>query len=105
MLEILIGSGGGGTGCAASAEELSCHLTHTFSSLQGLSSSRSPSEESASQTSRRMPVGMSHTNVSSTRIRATARATRVPSIFPLSFVIRYSCTQSGGPLPSENFFL
>lgn len=52
-----------------------------------------------------MPVGMSQTKVSNERIRATASATSVPSIFPPSFVIKYSDTQSAGPLPSENFLV
>ena len=36
MVPRFIGGGGGGTGLIASAEVLSCHLTHSFSSLQGL---------------------------------------------------------------------
>src|ERR1700761_1759880 len=59
-----IGGGGGGIGFVVSAEELSCHLTHTFSSRHGRPSSLSPREDSASQTSRRIPVGMSQMKVS-----------------------------------------
>ena len=68
------GGGGGGIGFVVSAEELSCHLTHTFSKRQGRPSSLSPREDSANQTSRRMPVGMSQMNVSSERMRARANA-------------------------------
>lgn len=82
-------------------DELSCQRTHTFSSLDWpLSSSRS---ESAMKTSERTPVGISHTKVSRLIILETAIATSVPSILPLSLVMRYSDVHSEGPSPIENF--
>lgn len=50
----------------------------------------------------RTPVGMSQMKVSRLFILEMARATKVPSILPLSLLIMYSATQSLGPFPSEN---
>ncbi|RBQ75775.1 hypothetical protein VDGD_21339 [Verticillium dahliae] len=90
---------------AAEASALSCQRTQTRSSLDCSSGSRSWMEAKAMKMSERTPVGMSQTKVSRLAILATARATRVPSILPLSLVIMYSATQSSGPLPKENFLM
>ena len=81
--------------------ELSCQRTQIRSKRQSYPG-RSASDASASQISRTTPVGMSQTKASRFTIRATAKATSVPSILPTSLVTEYSCTQFSGPFPIEN---
>lgn len=82
--------------------ELSCHRTHTRFSWHRPDSAASGSEASAINMSDKTPVGMSQMKVSNFTILETASATKVPSILPLSLLIKYSETQSLGPLPREN---
>ena len=79
------------TSCAERIEfsELSCHRTQTRSRRQSCPG-RSASDDSAIHTSLKTPVGMSQMKVSRLTIRATAKATSVPSILPVSLVTEYS---------------
>lgn len=115
QMGLTIGTGGITTGIAGGktgddddemepfTSRFSCQRIHTLSNLDWPSAEQSWREARAMKTSDSTPVGMSQINVSRFTIFATAKATRVPSILPLSFVILYSATQSGGPFPNENF--
>lgn len=83
--------------------ELSCHRIQMRSSWHSPDSELSGKEARAIKMSDNTPVGISHMKVSKFTIFATADATSVPSILPLSLLIMYSETQSFGPLPNENF--
>src|ERR1051326_7566147 len=81
-------AGGGGTVTRETSGLLSCHRIHSRSNGHSRESS-SAKDDSAIQMSRNTPVGMSQTKVSRFRILAIAIATKVPSIFPPSLVMRY----------------